>query len=380
MAPDDRAAPRIHWIDTPALLRRAADALHDAPKLYVDTEFDSSRRGMTLSVVQVSRGADVFLIDALRLEETELFHAALGAGNAEWVLHAGSQDIGLLLEWTGLDAPPPLFDTQVAWGLLTAEATVSLAYLKYKLLGVRSAKGHQADDWLRRPLPESQLEYAAADVSDLAAMEVALSKMADVWARRALICRASNELLDVEPEPPTALTLQSFRNAWQLDSKSQAALLALIAWVNELPAADRDRAPEPKTLLAIAARMPAKPDELLRIKGASGALLRERAGALIRLIQSAIRGADTEGFVPIEPPPYATFEDVELDAWLTSVRAALCVELQVAPELVLPGRVMRRIQDAIAQGGSRAAGGEVLTGWRRELLLPKYLARCTSLS
>src|SRR6185503_6182818 len=125
---------------------------------------------------------------------------------------------------------PQLFDTQVVWGLLGPEASVSLAFLVFRVLGMRSSKGYQSDDWLRRPLPRAQLEYAASDIVHLPALERALRERARELGREHVIADACRELLLPEPQGTTLLSFESFRNAWQLDGAGQTALRALIEW------------------------------------------------------------------------------------------------------------------------------------------------------
>jgi acetyl/propionyl-CoA carboxylase alpha subunit len=91
----------------------------------------------------------------------------------------------LLMSRLRLDARPRVFDTQVAWALVTAEASVSLAYLVFRVLGLRTTKAHQADDWMRRPLPTNQLAYAACDVAHLPELRARLFEAALRIARAA---------------------------------------------------------------------------------------------------------------------------------------------------------------------------------------------------
>ena len=81
--------------------------------------------------------------------------------DAEWVLHAASQDLPCLAE-LGL-RPRRLFDTELAARLAGFER-VGLAALTEQLLGYTLEKHHSAADWSTRPLPESWLTYAALDV------------------------------------------------------------------------------------------------------------------------------------------------------------------------------------------------------------------------
>ncbi len=78
-----------------------------------------------------------------------------------------------------------------------------------------------------------------------------------------------------------------------------------------------------------------------------------------------------EQFVQIDPPPYATFEEIRLDAWLSRVRAETSAAVGIAPDLLLPQRVMRDVKDRInATGGRRGVFLECLDGWRKSVLQP----------
>jgi ribonuclease D len=88
---------------------------------------------------------------------------SLGAAivDAEWVIHAASQDLPCLFQ-VGL-VPRTLFDTELAARLL-GFPRVALGTMLEELLGVRLLKEHSASDWSTRPLPVEWLTYAALDV------------------------------------------------------------------------------------------------------------------------------------------------------------------------------------------------------------------------
>jgi len=357
-------------VDSSSNLKAVATELASAPVLYLDTEFESNRHETRLCLIQVSTGGIVYLIDTLRLEALEPLQGALARPSCEWVLHAGLQDVALLTEALRLGAPPRIFDTQVAWAATTAEYSVSLAYLQFKVLGVRSVKGHQADDWKRRPLPLSQLEYAASDVEYLPKIYAHLKSRALELGREALLYQASQELLFPRAEPPANLSLESFRNAWQLDRHSQAGLRYLIRWFNALGSKGRQAAPDAKVLLSIARRMPSSGEELGRIKGVPRRFAASQGEALAGQLMRASEEADTNDFVPIDPPPYATFESIRRDAWLQGLRAKVCSELSMAPELAFPQSVLKRMRASIVEGRVLT---ESLSGWRKDLLEPALL-------
>ncbi len=362
----------MQLVDSHSALESACRALAGAPRLFIDTEFESSREGKLLSLVQVTAGDETYLFDAIRLRALEPLSAVMA--HAEWVLHAGSQDVELLVERLKLGDPPAIFDTQVAWALVGPEYSVSLAYLTFKLLGLRSTKAHQADDWKRRPLPAPQLAYAAADVEHLQEMQGLLIERAQRLGRADVVADASRESVWPDLEPPLMLSLASFRNAWQLDAHSQAALRRLVAWYNELPEQERRYAPEPKTLLAIASRMPETGADLARIKGVPRRFSADHGNHLAGLVMRASAEAGAGDFVPIDPPPYATFEEIRLDGWLSGARAAICEELCIAPELAFPGRVLRPMRELVLGAHAADAGRAALVGWRERVLGPAWTA------
>lgn len=111
-------------------------------------------------LVQLRReGAGSFLIDPLPL--ADLSEVTRAISQAEWVLHAASQDLPCLAE-VNL-RPLRLFDTELAARLANFER-VGLAALTEQLLGFTLEKHHSAADWSTRPLPASWLSYAALDV------------------------------------------------------------------------------------------------------------------------------------------------------------------------------------------------------------------------
>jgi ribonuclease D len=352
-------------------LQAALARIEGQSTFYIDTEFDSSKQGKTLSLIQISCGGEIYVVDALRLPSLAPLAPALFAPEACWVLHAGLQDIELLLRELDQPEPPRLFDTQIAWGLLGPEASVSLAFLQFKLLGIRSSKGYQADDWLRRPLPPAQLAYAAEDIAHLPELEKVLSQRLAALGRRDVVLEVCRELLLPKAAAPTLLALESFRNAWQLDAGGRAALLALIDWHNALPESERSRTP-PRTLLSIASRLPLSVNDLSRIKGVSAPLSRSHGATIVTLMKQASR-ATSDGLETLEPQAYATFDDYRAEARLALARVELSAELSIAPDLALPMALVRRMLPRVKATGSLEAGAEELSGWRAELIKPVFI-------
>ncbi|TDD98270.1 ribonuclease D [Jiangella asiatica] len=145
-----------------ATLRATIDAFAaaDGP-VAVDAERASGYRyGHRAYLIQLRRaGAGTALIDPIALPRLAELGEVLA--DAEWVLHAASQDLACLDE-VGM-RPTRLFDTELA-GRLLGLPRVGLGALVDSVLGYTLEKGHSAADWSTRPLPEDWLRYAALDV------------------------------------------------------------------------------------------------------------------------------------------------------------------------------------------------------------------------
>jgi ribonuclease D len=143
-------------------LAKAVEALGSATgPVAVDAERASGYRyGQSAYLVQLRReGAGTWLIDPVPLPDLSSVDEALA--DAEWVLHAATQDIPCLAE-LGM-RPRRLFDTELGARLAGLPRVGLSAVLEY-YLGVTLAKEHSAVDWSTRPLPEPWLRYAALDV------------------------------------------------------------------------------------------------------------------------------------------------------------------------------------------------------------------------
>ncbi|CAL9290837.1 Ribonuclease D [Streptomyces sp. enrichment culture] len=153
----------------------AAFAVGSGP-VAVDAERASGYRyGQRAYLVQLRReGAGTALIDPVACPDLSGLGAALS--DAEWVLHAATQDLPCLRE-IGM-VPARLFDTELA-GRLAGFPRVGLGAMVEGVLGYVLEKGHSAVDWSTRPLPEPWLRYAALDVELLVDLRDALEKELD---------------------------------------------------------------------------------------------------------------------------------------------------------------------------------------------------------
>ncbi|MFI9719988.1 HRDC domain-containing protein [Streptomyces sp. NPDC052396] len=162
----------------------------------VDAERASGYRyGQRAYLVQLRReGAGSALIDPVGCPDLSALGEAIG--DAEWVLHAATQDLPCLRE-IGM-TPTRLFDTELA-GRLAGFARVGLGAMVENVLGYALEKGHSAVDWSTRPLPEPWLRYAALDVELLVDLRDALETELD---RQGKLDWAHQEFAAIAAAPP----------------------------------------------------------------------------------------------------------------------------------------------------------------------------------
>jgi ribonuclease D len=147
-------------------------------------------------------GAGTALVDPVPLfPEPGLSALQAALDDAEWIIHAATQDLPCLVD-AGL-LPHRLFDTELAARLL-GYPRVALGTLVEQLLGVRLLKEHSAADWSARPLPTDWLAYAALDVELLMELRKILSEQLrasgkDEWARQEFVYLLDQAALPAAP-------------------------------------------------------------------------------------------------------------------------------------------------------------------------------------
>ena len=197
-APDDAPLPLLELreplpavIATPEALADYVAALAGGTgPVALDAERASGYRYSARAyLIQVRReGAGTALIDPIAFDDLVPLNDAIG--DAEWILHAATQDLACLAE-VGL-RPRALFDTELAARLL-GYPRVGLATLVETLVERRMRKEHSAVDWSERPLPRPWLEYAALDVEVLVELRDMLAAELEESGKAAWPPRSSSD-------------------------------------------------------------------------------------------------------------------------------------------------------------------------------------------
>src|SRR5690606_13542895 len=145
----------VDWIGPPGRHARVA----------LDTEFVRERTfHASLALVQLAwPEGPVALADVLALESAAPLVALLQDATVTKVMHSASEDLQAFQHTYGA-LPRPLFDTQIAAAMCGLGPGLSYQRLVAEMLGHALEKGETRSDWMRRPLSDAQLHYAAEDV------------------------------------------------------------------------------------------------------------------------------------------------------------------------------------------------------------------------
>ena len=158
----------ILYIDTPQTLSDMCRELQNKQWLALDTEFIRDKTYYPkLALIQIASSERVFCVDPLALDNLAPLFEMLETPTITKVFHSAGQDIEVIFNRRGR-IPTPIFDTQIAAALVGFGEQISYAALVQRLLGIELEKSQTRTNWMKRPLLEKQLEYAADDVRYLA--------------------------------------------------------------------------------------------------------------------------------------------------------------------------------------------------------------------
>ena len=134
------------------------------PYVAVDTEFRrTTKDNMKLALMQVNDSSEIYLIDCLQIKEPKEICSFLSSPDTKKIFHSCREDIEAIYSWTKKEVLN-IYDTQIANSLLAGSFSISYQALVKEKIGLVVSKDETRTNWLRRPLTESQLNYAAFDV------------------------------------------------------------------------------------------------------------------------------------------------------------------------------------------------------------------------
>jgi ribonuclease D len=367
------ARSSIEQITDPQAVASLVGVAKTEGRCAVDTEFVWERTyAPALCLIQIATADRLAVVDPLAGAPLEPIAELMGDASVTKVMHAASGDLAAFVLHFDV-RPSSIYDTQLAAGFAGFGGSLSLERLLDASVGVKLQHDEGFTDWQKRPLTETQVEYAADDVRHLLAAADTLN------ARLAELGRASwlAEELDHRFGPGVPL-VQDPDTAWRrvagrgkLRGAQLGVLVSVAAW-REREARERNMPAawlvKDATLVELARRRPKTPAQAEGVRG-----LTLRRGVRLDGLLAAIEQAG-------DPPP-ATETELTGDLrrrvrsvlpLASSVLQARCAEAGIASELVATRADVEALIAHVALGDADTQ--PLLRGWRRELADERLLA------
>lgn len=347
--PEPHAA--LHVIATREEFLFAVDRLAEGEGPFaVDAErasgFRYSQRAYLIQIFR--RGSGSFLFDPPAIGDLSELAAVMA--DAEWILHAASQDLACLRE-VGLD-PSRIFDTELG-ARLAGLPRVGLGPVVEQLLGIHLAKEHSAADWSTRPLPQAWLVYAALDVELLPELRDKIGEILDAAGKTDLARQEFSAVLarttPVREEPWRRLSgIHGLRQARNM-AVARALWIARDDYAREIDTAPGRLIPD-RSLLAAARILPATKRDLAAIKEFTGRASRSQIDRWFDAIQAGLAEPELPQVrAPNDtlPPPRVWAEkNPAADGRLKRARSAVSgvsEAMEIPMENLLTPELLRRV-------------------------------------
>ena len=360
-------------IETVSDLEALSQELLKQKVVAFDTEADSFYHYFDKTcLVQVATKKSIYLVDPLALggpEELQPLAPVMASPEIRKIFHAAEYDLFVLTRDCGFRFAN-LFDTMISAQLL-GYSGIGLAALVERHFDIKLPKDEQRSDWSARPLRDSQLTYAAADVTHLIQLtdklerELKKSKRLE-WAHEEF------EALTRREWPARSFDRLGYlriKGARKLDSESLSVLRELFL-VRDKRAREIDR-PSFKVLgnralLEIAEARPKTDRELARIKGVSDLILRRFGREILDAVERGTK--KKHGPIPKKlnggPPRRRMDKRTERRvAQLKKWRARRAKELDLDPGVLCPNATLEAIAWRNPEQGEDLADVPEVKGW-----------------
>ena len=377
----------IEYVSDAATLNALCEEWADEAFLAVDTEFErTSTFYARIGLLQIADSKCCYLVDPLTIDDWSGFKQLLSTPSCTLVMHSCSEDLSLLQTFLGC-LPVSLFDTQLAAAFLGIGFSISYQGLVEQLLGVEVAKDETRSDWIKRPLSDKQIHYAAADVRYLLQVREILSNqieekgMAD-WlraenAQQLVIARR------LEEESQWESYYTGVSNAWRLDVHGLQALQQLCVW-REQKARQRNKPRswivKDNDLLSLCAAVsgPIKAGEFTQgvvnnAEGVDSRFLSRNASELYQLLNDSSKRSEVDESLLNKPLSAPLRNKLKLSKQAATAKAE---ELGMSPELLGRKKFLLELLRGFEREGELQWSGD-FAGWRRELLESELTAIIT---
>ena len=271
----------------------------------LDTEFMRvSTYFPKLGLIQLYDSERVSLIDPLAITDFSPFVALLSNPKVLKILHSCSEDLLVFLQKFD-QLPRPMIDTQIMARFLGLGTSAGLAKLTQQYLNVEIDKGATRTNWIKRPLSDIQLQYAAGDVWYLLPLYHILEKeLAKTPWEQAVRddCELALSKTHKLQERDSEKAYLDIPNVWKLNPLELSRLRILAQWRQNV-GIERDLAlsyiVKSDNLWKVAKNNPRNTSEMLEM-GLTENEVRVRGKKILQLLAQARRISSNDYPKPIE--------------------------------------------------------------------------------
>lgn len=346
-------------------LEAFVDRARSSSVLAIDTEFLREKTYYArLCLLQLATDDEVVVVDPFAVESLAVIEPLLTDESIVKLFHAGDQDLEILYHEVGV-LPHPVFDTQIAAALLGQSQQVGYGALVHAECGVSLKKIDSFTDWSRRPLSDSQLEYAADDVVYLPRLYRMMTKELTEKGRLTWLDHDFEELVDpARYERDPRERYRRLKRGNQLTLQQLSAAREVAAWRET--EAQRRNIPRKWVLtdeqIVEACKREARTiDELFMVRGMREKLSTRDARKVVSLLKSGLDLPEDAWPEPDRPSRNEPNVDAQIDLMNALVRLR-SKENGIAMQTLASHAELSQV----ARGHHE--GVDVLKGWRRALI------------
>jgi len=357
-------------VTTPRQLSSLVEKMQQADWIGFDTEFVSEDCfEPDLCLIQVMVGGEIFLIDPFAVGDTQPFWQQLADGQHVTVAHAAREEYRFCHRYAGRP-PANLVDTQVAAAMVALEYPAAYSTLVTRFVGRTVSKGETRTNWRKRPLNESQLDYAARDVIYLPEIYRSIRQSLEQRGRWHWLLDEMQGVSVRYLDDPDEERWRRVSGTSNMKPQELAIIRNLYQW--RLDAARRRNQPARRVLrddlMIEIARL--KTDQPLKIRGIRGMNFSRHQNDLQEIAQQvgAALALSQEQWPGTQPRRANHSKLAQVIQFAQTALGIVCRREQVAPALV---GTTQDLRDLVAWTlGQESAGRVPLldTGWRKEVV------------
>ncbi|MEH6529649.1 MAG: ribonuclease D [Porticoccus sp.] len=353
-----------------AQLQDCIEQLSQCDAVAIDTEFMRTDTFYPiLGLVQLFDGETCWLIDPLEVSDLDALSAMLVNPDITKVFHSSSEDLEVLQHVLGC-VPQPLFDTQVAAAMTGYGFSKGYAALVDAMLGIHVPKGETRSDWLKRPLRDAQLGYAASDVYHLLPVYRQLCESLNQLGRHTWV---DEEMASLIAKSADRDDIDHYylkvKGAWQLTPQRLEALNLLCQWRETEARArnrPRNRLVADKTLLEMAIVNPQGKHALAEIEGMHPGIMRRYADILLELLARGLSTDKADCPKPLPEPLPRKAGDMIKQLKKSVVKQAEMLDLP--PEVLARKRDLEALVRNMLEKPHVELPASIANGWRYEAI------------